>query len=92
MKSTRKSENNDEAYKEAERLLTENRDILTRVAEALLLVETIDGEQFEELFTGAVSAEGLAEKVRLSEEEKKAKNAEEAAERERLLKEEEERM
>lgn len=82
----------DEAYKEAERLLTENRDILTRVAEALLLVETIDGEQFEELFTGAVSAEGLAEKVRLSEEEKKAKNAEEAAERERLLKEEEERM
>ncbi|MFR8234442.1 MAG: ATP-dependent zinc metalloprotease FtsH [Anaerovoracaceae bacterium] len=82
----------DEAYKEAERLLTENRDILTRVAEALLLVETIDGEQFEELFTGVVSAEGLAEKVRLSEEEKKAKNAEEAAERERLLKEEEERM
>ena len=82
----------DEAYNEAERLLTENRDILTRVAEALLLVETIDGEQFEELFTGAVSAEGLAEKVRLSEEEKKAKNAEEAAERERLLKEEEERM
>ena len=82
----------DEAYKEAERLLTENRDILTRVAEALLLVETIDGEQFEELFTGAVSAEGLAGKVRLSEEEKKAKNAEEAAERERLLKEEEERM
>lgn len=79
----------DEAYKEAERLLTENRDILTRVAEALLLVETIDGEQFEELFTGAVSAEGLAEKVRLSEEEKKAKNAEEAAERERLLKEDE---
>ena len=82
----------DEAYKEAERLLKENKDILSRVAEALLLVETIDGEQFEALFTGEVSAEGLAERVKLSEEEKKAKNAEEAAERERLLKEEEERM
>ena len=36
-----------DAYAEAERLLKENMDILTRVAEALLLVETIDGEQFE---------------------------------------------
>lgn len=67
-------------------------DILTRVAEALLLVETIDGQQFEELFTGEVTAEGLAAKVKVFEEEKMAKNAEEAAERERLLKEEEERM
>ena len=82
----------DEAYKEAERLLKENMDILTRVAEALLLVETIDGQQFEELFTGEVTAEGLAAKVKVFEEEKMAKNAEEAAERERLLKEEEERM
>ena len=82
----------DEAYKEAERLLKENMDILTRVAEALLLVETIDGKQFEELFTGEVTAEGLAAKVKVFEEEKMAKNAEEAAERERLLKEEEERM
>lgn len=82
----------DEAYKEAERLLKENMDILTRVAEALLLVETIDGQQFEELFTGEVTAEGLAAKVKIFEEEKMAKNAEEAAERERLLKEEEERM
>ena len=82
----------DEAYKEAERLLKENMDILTRVAEALLLVETIDGQQFEELFTGEITAEGLAAKVKVFEEEKMAKNAEEAAERERLLKEEEERM
>ena len=82
----------DEAYKEAERLLKENMDILTRVAEALLLVETIDGQRFEELFTGEVTAEGLAAKVKVFEEEKMAKNAEEAAERERLLKEEEERM
>ena len=65
-----------DAYAEAERLLKENMDILTRVAEALLLVETIDGEQFEALFTGKVSAEGLAEQVRESTEVKKARDAE----------------
>ena len=60
------------------------------MAEALLLVETIDGEQFEDLFTGKVSAEELAEQVRESTEIKKAKDAEEAAESERLRREEEE--
>jgi len=82
----------EEAYTEAERLLKENMDILTRVAEALLLVETIDGEQFEALFTGEVDAEGLAAKVKEENEVKKAKDAEEAAETERLRKEEEERL
>lgn len=81
-----------DAYAEAERLLKENMDILTRVAEAMLLVETIDGEQFEALFTGKVSAEGLAEQVRESTEVKKARDAEEAAESERLRREEEERL
>ena len=81
-----------DAYAEAERLLKENMDILTRVAEALLLVETIDGEQFEALFTGKVSAEGLAEQVRESTEVKKARDAEEAAESERLRRKEEERL
>lgn len=82
----------DKAYAEAERLLKENEEVLRRVAEALLLVETIDGEQFEELFTGRISAEGLQEQVRLSFEEKQEKNAQEAEERKRLLKEEEERI
>lgn len=82
----------DKAYAEAERLLKENEAVLRRVAEALLLVETIDGEQFEELFTGRISAEGLQEQVRLSFEEKQEKNAQEAEERKRLLKEEEERI
>lgn len=81
-----------EAYDEAKRLLTENMEILTRVAEALLLVETIDGEQFEDLFTGKVSAKELADQVRESTEIKKAKDAEEAAESERLRREEEERL
>ncbi len=82
----------DEAYAEAERLLKENMETLTRVAEALLLVETIDGEQFEDLFTGKYSAEGLAEKIKVDIEAKKARDNEEAAENERLRREEEERL
>lgn len=82
----------DEAYAEAERLLKGNMDILIRVAEALLLVETIDGEQFESLFTGEYTAEGLYEKVKAEDEEKKARDQEEAAETERLRKEEEEKL
>lgn len=82
----------EEAYAEAERLLKDNMDILTRVAEALLLVETIDGEQFEDLFTGKVTAEELAEKVRIDSEVKKARDDEEAAENERLRREEDERL
>lgn len=81
-----------EAYIEAEKLLKDNMDILTRVAEALLLVETIDGQQFEDLFTGKYTAEQLAENVRVSEEEKKERDREEAEENERLRKEEEERL
>lgn len=81
-----------EAYAEAEMLLKENMETLTRVAEALLLVETIDGEQFEALFKGSISAEGLAEQVKVSMEVKKARDEEEAAETERLRREEEERL
>ena len=82
----------EEAYAEAERLLKDNMDILTRVAEALLLVETIDGEQFEDLFTGKVTAQELAEKVRIDSEVRKARDDEEAAENERLRREEDERL
>ncbi len=81
-----------EAYTETERLLKENMDILTRVAEALLLVETIDGEQFEDLFTGKFSAEELAANVKAEDEAKKARDAQEAAETERIRKEEEEAL
>ena len=82
----------EDAYVEAERILKENMDILVRVAEALLLVETIDGEQFEALFTGEHDAESLAAKVREEDEVKKVKDAEEAAETERLRIEEEEKL
>lgn len=78
-----------EAYAQAEKLLTENMDVLKRVAEALLLVETIDGQQFEDLFTGKYSAQQLAENVKVSEEAKKVRDKEEAEENERLRREEE---
>ena len=81
-----------EAYAQAEKLLTENMDVLKRVAEALLLVETIDGQQFEDLFTGKYSAQQLAENVKVSEEAKKVRDKEEAEENERLRREEEERL
>ena len=42
----------DEAYKEAHRLVSENRDILVRIAEALLEREVLDGPEVEILVQG----------------------------------------
>jgi len=42
----------DRAYNKAESLLKENINVLHRVAEALLERETLDGKEFEEIFTG----------------------------------------
>ena len=82
----------EEAYQATTQILTDNMDKLDRVAQALLEVETLDGEQFEALFTGKVDAQGLAEMVREKEEEIQRVNAEEAAEFERIRKEEEEKL
>ncbi len=82
----------EEAYSRTEVILKENMDVLERVAQALLLVETIDGQQFEDLFTGKFTAEELAANVKEKDEAKKARDAEEAAETERLRKEEEEAL
>ena len=79
----------DKAYNQATEILTQNKEILERVAEALLLVETIDGEQFEDLYTGRITAEQLKENVDKHKAEKQAKDAEESAERERIRQEEE---
>lgn len=79
----------EDAYEETVRILTENMDKLERVAQALLEVETLDGEQFEALYTGEIDAQGLAEQVRQKDAEIQKINAEEAAEYERLRKEEE---
>ncbi len=81
----------EDAFEEAERILTENMDKLHVVAKALLEIETLDGEQFEQLYTGKFTAEELLDNVKEKEEVKKQANAVEAAETERLLKEAEDR-
>ena len=81
-----------DAYKETEQILKDNMDRLERVARALIEVETLDGTQFEDLYTGKVSAEELAEQVREKDAEMAKKNAEEAAELEEIRKKEEEEL
>jgi cell division protease FtsH len=47
----------EDAYSTAESILTENLDKLHTIANTLLEIETLDGEQFEKLFTGEVTAD-----------------------------------
>ena len=81
-----------DAYERALNILREKDEILENVAQALLLVETIDGEQFEALYTGKITPEDLKASVDKAGEEKRAKDAEESAERERLRAEEQARL
>ena len=81
----------EECYAKAEEILTTHMDKLHTVAAALLEVETLDGEQFEALYTGQHTAESLAENVKARDEAIKRANEEEAAERARLIAEEEAR-
>ncbi len=71
-------------YARAEKILTENKDKLEVVAQALLLVETLDGEQFEDLYTGRIDAVGMAESVRKRDDEIRRRNEEEAEESEKI--------
>lgn len=82
----------EEAYAEATEILTSKSDVLERVAQALLLVETLDGDQFEKLYTGEMNPEGIKAAVEKSDEEKKEQNEREAKEREELRKEEERKL
>ena len=53
----------EEAFAHAEQLLTENIDKLHLVAETLLEVETLDADQFEQLFTGKKTEQEIVEEV-----------------------------
>ena len=79
-----------EAYDEATRILTEKHDQLVAVAEGLLLVETLDREQFLELYNGTKTPEALAEELRVAKELRAKKDAEEAKESKELRKKAEE--
>ena len=43
-----------EAYEKAKKLLSDNRDILDKIAEYLILKETITGKEFMELYHKAI--------------------------------------
>ena len=69
----------EEAYATAEKLLSENIDKLHMIANTLLEVETLDGVQFEALFTGEKTPSQLIEEIHKKEKAIEAANALEAA-------------
>ena len=82
----------EEAFEETKKIISENLDKLGRVAQALLAVETLDGQQFEQLYTGEKSAEDIENDVMEKEAEIRKVNAQEAEESEKLRREAEERL
>jgi cell division protease FtsH len=69
----------EDAYNKAEKILTENIDLLHKVANVLLEVETLDAEQFEELVSGRKDEKQLIEEMRAQEKSIEEDNAKEAA-------------
>jgi len=78
----------EDAFAEAEKILRDNEEKLHIVAASLLEVETLDGEQFELLYTGEMSSEELVSDIKQKEEELKEANEKEAAESARIRKKE----
>lgn len=71
-------------YEATTNILKENDEAFERVAHALLLIETLDGEQFNDLYEGKITPEELAENVKARDEEIEELNKAEAKESERL--------
>ena len=71
-------------YEATTNILKENDEAFERVAQALLLIETLDGEQFNDLCEGKITPEELAENVKARDEEIAELNKAEAKESERL--------
>ena len=82
----------DDCYQETKKILQENDAAFERVAQALLLVETLDGDQFERLFTGEIQPEDLLEEVKQQQLDIEKKNKKEAAESKKLEEKELERI
>ena len=76
-----------ECLEDTKEILKAHMTALENDAQALLLVETLDGEQFERLFTGEITPEALADELNIRRQEQEIKDEEEQA---RALKEEEE--
>ncbi|MDO4746082.1 MAG: ATP-dependent zinc metalloprotease FtsH [Bacillota bacterium] len=76
----------EEAYEAATKILTEHMEQLKAVAEGLLEVETLDHDQFVQLYDGEKTPKELAEDLKAHMEKKKVLDAEEAEESEKLRK------
>ncbi|HHW95070.1 MAG TPA: ATP-dependent zinc metalloprotease FtsH [Mogibacterium sp.] len=70
----------EECYADTKKILQENDEAFERVAQSLLLVETIDGEQFERLFNGEITPEELEKEVAEQRKKTEKKNQKEAEE------------
>ena len=79
-------------YEETRQILKDNDEAFERVAQALLLVETLDGDQFERLFTGEADPESIKVEVESEIKEIEIKNREEAKEAKRLEDEEKKKI
>lgn len=78
----------EKCYAETRKILQENDEAFERVAQALLLVETLDGDQFERLFTGEADPESIKNEVDSENKEIEKKNKKEAEESARIMEEE----
>ena len=79
-----------QCYAETKELLKEYDAAFERVAQALLLIETLDGDQFERLFTGESDPETIKEEFDSEMKDIERRNKEEAEEARRIAKEQEE--
>ena len=79
-----------QCYAETRELLKEYDDAFERVAQALLLIETLDGDQFERLFTGEATPETIKAEFDSELKDIERRNKEEAEEARRIAKEQEE--
>ncbi len=77
-----------QCYADTKKILQENDEAFERVAQALLLVETLDGDQFERLFTGEADPEMILQEVESENKEIARKNKKEAEEARRIEEEE----
>ena len=68
-----------ECLEDTKEILRNHMTELENVAQALLLVETLDGDQFERLFTGEISPEALADELDIRRAEQEIKDEEEQA-------------
>lgn len=68
-----------EGYEKAQAILNEHMDKLLAVADALMELETIDGDQFERIYSGEITVEGLVEEFKEKVAEIDEKNKEEAS-------------